>query len=123
MSITAISAEPPEPRGYRQEVIVSNPLRIMVISLAEELSTRSARLCVPDIDRFIHQNFADVYHHYQQGLHVRRHTHSIKALSETVASVLANLKKPHQDPAEQARQLAWVIGTGVGYGEEGSHAD
>ena len=123
MSIDAISHESPDERPYRREIIVSNPLRIMVISLAEELSTRCARLPVPDIDRFIHNNFADVYHHYQQGLHVRHHVVSLKELSKTVASVLGSLKAPHLDPSEVTRKLAWVVGAGLQEGMEVPHAD
>lgn len=99
-------------QGDGEETAVNNPLRIMLISLAEDLSTRRSPICTQDIDRVITNNYSAIWQEFRKGAAARIAGEFSLALMAAQAERLTELAQSGNTPERQAELLAWLSGSG-----------
>lgn len=109
MCLNYESASRPSPATI---VAVDNPVRIMVITLAEELSTKEHPINTQLIDEVIHKNYGRVFAAYRAGVAESTILRLPGDLQHYIATRMRVLKGPGVSPEEAACHLAWLCGAG-----------
>jgi hypothetical protein len=110
MSTSPISPETGLPEQVEVASYVNNPVRILIISLAEELSTKESPIYSQDIDRVIHSDFKGIYTHYLAGRSAIASCQDALEWLGAHAEALTCLARAIGNPESQARLLAWLAG-------------